>query len=136
MLRDLEHDPALTGLTRGLGTEISIGKVTVGAVAATALRGTPLLSTVTGHLPQGAGQVALGASTMRQVGAQVGSVVPVTVTTPSGAKRTVAFRVVSQVAFPVLAGVAGLGDGALFTIPGYEAAVCPPAPSRPCVDRP
>ena len=130
LLRDLEHDPALTGLTRGLGSEISIGKVTVGAVAATALRGTPLLSTVTGHLPRGDGQVALGTSTMRQVGAKVGSVVPVTVTAPSGAKRTVAFRVVSEVAFPVLQGIAGLGDGALFTIPGYLAAVCPPGPKQ------
>jgi hypothetical protein len=130
LLRDLEHNPAVTGLTRGFGTEISIGKVTVGAVAASALRGTPLFSTVTGHLPQSASQVALGASTMRQVGAHVGSVVPITVTTPSGAKRTVSFRVVSQVAFPVLAGIAGLGDGALFTIPGYESAVCPSGPKQ------
>jgi hypothetical protein len=60
----------------------------------------------------------------------VGSVLPITVTTPSGAKRTAAFRVVSQVAFPVLAGVAGLGDGALFTIPGYEGAACPPGPKQ------
>jgi hypothetical protein len=130
LLRSLEHDPAVTGLTRGLATEVSIGKVTVGAVAATALRGTPLFSTVSGHLPQGGSQVALGASTMRQVGAHVGSVVPITVTRPSGAKRTVAFRVVSQVAFPVLAGVAGLGEGALFTIPGYEGAACPPGPKQ------
>ena len=55
---------------------------------------------------------------------------PVTVTTPSGAKRTVAFRVVSQVAFPVLAGIAGLGEGALFTVPGYEGAACPPGPKQ------
>ena len=130
LLRSLEHDPALTGLTRGLGSEVAIGKVTVGAVAATALRGRPLFTTVTGYLPDGDGQVALGASTMRQVGAHVGSVVPVTVTAPSGAKRTVAFRVVSQVAFPVLAGIAGLGDGALFTIAGYEGAVCPSGPEQ------
>jgi hypothetical protein len=130
LLRSLEHDPALTGLTRGLGSEISIRKTTVGAVAATGLRGAPLFTTVTGHLPDAGDQVALGASTMRQVGAHVGSVVPVTVTTPSGAKRTVAFRVVSQVAFPVLAGTVGLGDGALFTIPGYEGAACPPGPKQ------
>jgi hypothetical protein len=130
LLRSLEHDPAVTGLTRGIANEISIGKVTVGAVAVAALRGTPLFTTVTGHLPQSVGQVALGASTMRQVGAHVGSVVPVTVTAPSGRKRTVAFEVVSQVAFPVLAGIAGLGTGALFTIPGYEGAVCPTGPTQ------
>jgi hypothetical protein len=128
--RSLVHDPAVTRITRGLGTEISIKNVTVGAVAATAIRGTPLLSTVTGHLPDGDGQVALGASTMRQVGAYVGSVVPITVTTPSGGKRTGAFRVVSQVSFPVLSGTSGLGSGAEFTISGYTDAVCPSGPTQ------
>jgi hypothetical protein len=130
LLRSLEHDPAVTGITRGFGTEISIHKVAVGAVAGSALRGSMLLSTVTGHLPARDDEMGLGASTMRQAGAHVGSVVPVTVTGPSGTKETVPFRVVSEISFPVLSGIAGLGSGAAFTIPGYEHAACPAGPTR------
>jgi hypothetical protein len=130
LLRDLEHDPAITGITRGIATNISVNKVLVGALAGTAIRGRLLFSTVNGHVPTGDGQIGLGATTMRQVGAQVGSVVRVTVPLPSGGKRTVPFRVVSRMSFPVLGGVAGLGNGAAFTISGYEDAVCPPGPTQ------
>ncbi|HEY5026052.1 MAG TPA: ABC transporter permease, partial [Acidimicrobiales bacterium] len=126
LLTSLEHDPAVTGITRGLGTEVSVDKVPVGLVAAAPLRGPLLLSTVDGKVPDADGQMGLGAATMRQVGAHVGSVVTVTVTTPSGGRRTVDLRVVSRISFPVLAGISGLGSGAAMTIPGYEDAVCPP----------
>ena len=62
---------------------------------------------------------------MRQVGAHVGSLVHVTVSSPSGGKRTAPFRVVSQVSFPVLGGAVSLGTGAVMTIAGYEDTVCP-----------
>ncbi|MGD0312906.1 MAG: ABC transporter permease [Acidimicrobiales bacterium] len=130
LLRNLELDKRINGITRGLATQVSINKATVGAVAVDALRGPLLLSTVEGHLPSGDGQIGLGAATMRQVDAHVGSVVSVTVTTPSGGRRTVPFRVVSRVPLPVLDGFVGLGDGAVFTIHGYEAAVCPPGDAQ------
>jgi hypothetical protein len=126
VLRSLEHNRAVTGITEGIAlTEISVNKVLVGGIAATAIRGGLLLSTVAGHLPNGDNQIGLGASTMRQAGAHVGSVVHVTVLLPSGGKRTVPFRVVSLIAFPVLTGAVSLGTGAAFTIAGYEDAVCP-----------
>ena len=124
LLSKLEHDRAVTAITHGFATEISINQVTVGAVAATAIRGPLLFSTVAGHLPIRDGQIGLGATTMRQVGAQLGSVVHVTVSLPSGLRRTVPFRVVSEVSFPVLGGVVSLGNGVLFTIAGYESALC------------
>jgi FtsX-like permease family len=68
---------------------------------------------------------------MSQVGAQLGSVVNVTVPLPSGGTRTAPFRVVSQVSFPVLAGAVSLGTGAVFTLAGYENAVCPAGPTQP-----
>jgi ABC-type lipoprotein release transport system permease subunit len=126
LLASLEHRPGVTGITRGLATEVSVNGSAVGTVAATALRGPLLFSTVSGKLPTGDGQIALGGATMRQVGAHVGSTVSVTVSTPSGGKRTVPFRVVSQVSLPGLGGLVSLANGALFTIHGYEAAVCPP----------
>ena len=60
----------------------------------------------------------------------MGSVTPVTVTGPSGAKRTAPFRVVGEISFPVLSGIAGLGSGADFTIAGYVHAACPPGPTQ------
>ena len=117
LLEALEHDPAVTGITRGLGTEISIDKVTVGAVAATAIRGPRAL--LDGHRAPartGDGQIALGAADHapgrrpRRIGGPRHGDVAV------GSKRTGSFRVVSQISFPVLSGIAGLGSGAQFTI--------------------
>ncbi len=130
LVRSLEHNRAVTGITEGIAVEISIHGVSVGAVAGTAIRGPMLLSTVDGHIPSGADQIGLGVTTMRQAGAHLGSVIRVTVSLPSGGTRAVPFRVVSQVSFPVLAGTVSLGSGALLTIAGYEDAVCPPSPRR------
>jgi hypothetical protein len=131
VLRSLEHNKAVTGIMKGIGlTEISVNKVLVGGIAGTPIRGRLLLSAVDGHLPTGDDQISLGATTMRQAGAHLGSIVDVTVSLPSGGKRTVPFLVVSQISFPVVAEVVGLGTGVAFTIAGYEAAVCPPGPSQ------
>jgi hypothetical protein len=126
----LIHNRAVTGLTRGLANPVSVGGTTLGAIAAQSIRGPLDFSVVSGTLPDGDGQVGLGTSTLRQLHAHVGSVVGMTVFTPSGGKRTEPFRVVSAVAFPVLGGEVGLGTGALFTIPGYLAAVCPAGSGR------
>ena len=127
--RSLEHNKAVTGITEGIAIEISVDGVSVGGIAGTAVRGPMLLSTVAGHIPSGADQIGLGVTTMRQAGAHLGSVIRVTVSLPSGGTRTLPFRVVSQVSFPVLAGTVSLGSGAVLTIAGYEKAVCPPGPS-------
>lgn len=128
----LKHDPAVTGITQGIAPpEVLVDDVAVSPIAAAAIRGPLLLSTVEGHVPTGDGQIGLGATTMRQIGAHVGSVVRVTLSLPSGGKRTVPFRVVSQISFPVLGGgIVSLGRGAAFTIAGYTDAVCPPGPGQ------
>jgi hypothetical protein len=130
LLRSLEHDPAVTGITEGIGPpEVSVDGVAVSAIAGTAIRGQLLLSTVVGRLPDGDRQIGLGATTMRQVGAHVGSIVDLTLSAPSGGKRTVPFRVVSQISFPVIGGgIVSLGSGAVFTIAAYQAALCPGGP--------
>ncbi len=125
LLRSLEHDKAVTGVTDGFATEISVNHVAVGALAGSAIRGQLLFSTVNGHLPVADNQVGLGETTMRQVGAHVGSLVHVTVSSPAGGKRTATFHVVSQVSFPVLGGSVSLGSGALLTTAGYEDTACP-----------
>jgi hypothetical protein len=130
LVRSLEHNKAVTGITEGIAIEISIDGVSVGGIAGTAIRGPMLLSTVDGHIPSGADQIGLGVKTMRQAGAHLGSVIRVTVSLPSGGTRTVPFRVVAQVSFPVLGGTVSLGSGAVLTIAGYENAVCPPSPTQ------
>jgi hypothetical protein len=129
-VRTLEHDRAIAAITEGEAVETSINHVPIDGVAAKSVEGSLLFSTVAGHLPRGVGQVALGVTTMRRVGAHLGSTVNLTVTLPSGEKRTVPFRVVSQVSFPVLSGIVSLGIGALYTVAGYDAAVCPPGPQH------
>ena len=135
VLRSLQQNKAVTGIMEVIALEISVNKVLVGGIAGTAIRGPLLLSAVDGHLPSGDNQIGLGATTMRQAGAQVGSVVHVTVSLPSGGKRTLPFRVVSQISFPAIGGPVGLGTGVAFTIAGYEAAVCPPGPGQPACRR-
>jgi hypothetical protein len=134
LLAELEHDPAVTGITEGFAGEITINKVEVGAVVGKALRGPLLFSTVDGRLPSGPGEIGLGATTMRQVGARLGSTVRVSVPTPSGGTKSAPFRVVGQQSFPVLTGVVSLGTGALFTFAGYDDVACPPGPKRAACD--
>jgi FtsX-like permease family len=131
LLQSLEHDRAVTGITQGIALPaISIDKVVVGAIAGTAIRGRLLLSSVAGHSPDATGEIGLGATTMRQVGARLGSTVHVTVQLASGARRTVPFRVVGQMSLPVLGNAVSLGNGAVFTLAGYQDAACPPGPQR------
>jgi hypothetical protein len=130
LLRSLEHDKAVTGITEGIATEILVNKSVVGAVAGTAVRSQLLFSTVTGHVPINDHQIGLGASTMRQVGVHVGSLVHIAMSLPSGKKRSGTFHVVSQISFPVLGGAVSLGTGALITTKGYENTLCPSAPGR------
>ncbi len=131
LLSDVTHDGDVSRVTQGIALPaISINKVVVGAVAGTAVRGQLLFSTIQGHHPNAPGQVGLGATTMRQTGAHVGSIVHVTVLSPSGTRRTVPFRVVAKVSLPVLGNAISLGSGALFTLTGYEDAACKPGPMR------
>jgi len=124
LLQSLEHNPAVTGLTDGVGAgTLSIDHVTVGGLVGTAVRGPLLFSTVNGHLPSDDTQVGLGAATMRQIGARVGSVVHVSL--GRGGPAAVPFRVVSQVSFPVLGGFVSLGNGSIFTTAGLVRAACP-----------
>ncbi len=131
LLKKVERDPDVVGVTQGIALPaISINKVVVGALAGTAVRGRFLFSTVDGHPPDAVGEVGLGTTTMRQTGAHIGSIVRVTVLSPSGTKRTVPFRVVAQMSLPVLGNAVSLGNGALFTLAGYADAACPAGPMR------
>ena len=127
LLTSLERNPEVTGITEGVGSgNVTINGKTVGGIVGTAVKGSLLFSTAAGHPPSGDDEIGLGVTTMRQVGARLGSVVDVTVTTHSGAKRTEPFHVVAQTSFPQLGGFVSLGSGALMTTAGLVHAECPP----------
>ncbi len=122
----LEHDHSITAIMLAATDEVSINGNDVLALAGKAQRGPILLSKVDGRLPTGDEDIALGVTTMHQVGAHVGSIVRVTVQRPTGGSRTVPFHVVGTASFPSETGSGGLGTGSAFTLAGYLNAVCPP----------
>ncbi len=130
MVSSIERQAALRDITAGIGVDTSINGKIVNALGGQALRGSILLTAVNGRLPSAANEVALGASTMRQVGAHVGSLVHVSVTGGRGRVRTSSYRVVGTATFPPDFGVDGLGTGAFFTVEGLLGNQCPAGPSQ------
>ncbi len=122
----LERDHSITAIMLAASDEVSIKGHDVLAIAGKAVEGPMLLSSVDGRLPTDDHEIALGVTTLHQVGAQVGSVLNVTVQLPTGGSRGVPFRVVGTASFPSDAGGGGLGAGSAFTMAGYLNAVCPP----------
>jgi hypothetical protein len=135
LLTGLERDPAIDRITLISGPAITVNQVSVRALTAAAPQGPLLLSAADGRLPAARGEIALGASTMRQARAHLGSVVQVGVTSPRGDARSTPFRVVGLVSFPSDFGTGGLGTGAALTTAGYTAAQCPPSPAQPTCRR-
>jgi hypothetical protein len=131
LLTGLKRDPAIDRITLISAHAITVNQVSVQVLAAATAEGPPLLSAADGRLPSGRGEIALGASTMRQAHAHIGSVVQVDVTSSDGAARSAPFRVVGLVSFPSDFGTGGLGTGAALTTAGYIAAQCPSSPTQP-----
>ncbi len=126
----LKHDREITGIMVGTRNEVTINAVSVYTVAGSAVRGPLLLSRIEGQLPAGNGQIMMGATTLRQVHARVGSAVTVAVPLPGGGTRTAMFRVVGTGSFPGQFGLGGLGTGAAFTMDAYLNVVCPAGPHQ------
>jgi hypothetical protein len=130
LINELVRDPGIGRITLASLPAVTVNRVNVRAIAATAVRGPMLLSAAEGRLPAGDGQIALGASTMRTVGARIGSLVRVTATDQHGATHAERFRVVGLIPLPTDFGTGGLGTGAAMTTAGYASLVCPPSPAQ------
>ncbi|HUC12928.1 MAG TPA: ABC transporter permease, partial [Acidimicrobiales bacterium] len=131
VIKVLEQDPAVAGISIGFGRAVSIHGTSIQVLAGQPIRGPILLSTIGGRFPDAAGQIALGSTTLRDVGAHIGSLVPATFVVPGGT-RTVRLRVVGEVAFPIGFGNenTGLGTGAAMSIKGFLDAACVPGRSH------
>jgi ABC-type lipoprotein release transport system permease subunit len=130
LINELEKDRAIGRITLVSLPAVTVNRVNVRAIAATAVRGPMLLSAAQGRLPAGDDQIALGASTMRTVGARIGALVRVTATGPDGRVDVGRFRVVGLLPLPTDFGTGGLGTGAAMTTAGYASLVCPPSPAQ------
>ena len=130
LINELEGDRAISQITLVSVPAITVNRVSVRAAAATAARGPILLSAAAGQLPAGDGQIGLGASTLRTVGARIGALVRVTATAPDGGVHAARFRVVGLLPLPTDFGTGGIGTGAAMTTAAYTSLVCPPAPGQ------
>jgi FtsX-like permease family len=122
----LTGDRAISDVNLGAGEDVSINGRTISGIAGQSLRGRLLLTKVSGRLPQADDEVALGATTLRQIGARIGSLVRVTAPGIEGRGRTSLDRVVGTAVFPPNVGTAGLGTGAVLTLDGMLGDHCAP----------
>lgn len=126
----IEHDQGIGRITLGTAQQIFVDKVGVTVLAGAAIRGRLLATPVEGHFPTGPDEIALGSTTMRQLGAHLGSIVKVTAPVVSGGTNTTPVRVVGKVTIAGDIGTGGFGTGAGMTLDGYLDASCPPGPTR------
>jgi hypothetical protein len=128
LVKELERHRGIDQITLVTGAPISINGVSIQAATYRSVRGSALVEPVTGRLPVHDGEIALGSSTIRRIGASVGGVVRVRFKSPSGRAPSASLRVVGTVVLPtgVGDGEVGLGTGAVLPLAGYEHAACPP----------
>jgi hypothetical protein len=124
----LTGDRAISDVNLGAGEDVSINGRTVSGIAGQSLRGRLLLTTVSGRLPRADDEIALGATTLRQIGARIGSLVRVAAPGIQGRARTSLDRVVGTAVFAPNVGTAGLGTGAVLTLDGLLGDHCAPGP--------
>jgi ABC-type lipoprotein release transport system permease subunit len=135
VLTSLRRDPAIQRISLATTEQITVNGSHVGLFAVTAVRGPALVSTVDGRLPERDREIALGAATMRAIGARPGGLVRVEVTDAAGTPHRASFRVVGQASFPVGSGTGGLGSGATMTVRALVDAQCPPGPGQRACQR-
>ena len=130
MLSKFRQNKAVTAITAGLSGDVTINRTVVDAIAGLSLRGKLLAQTTTGRLPRADNEVALGMSTLRQLGAHIGSVVRVKVPEAGGGPRSSSFHVVGTAVFAPNFSTGGLGTGALFSLDALSGTHCDPGPRR------
>jgi FtsX-like permease family len=126
VLRTLLRDRRVSAITGGIEGPLRIGSTTVYTLIGGSYKGPVLLTVTAGRFPSRPEQIAVGAATLRQLGAHIGSRVPVTI-----GRRTLPFTVVGTAVFPEFGSTGGLGSGAVITLAGYRAAACPPGRRTP-----
>jgi hypothetical protein len=132
MLASLER-PGIRSITEGTGGDVTINGHVIDALAVRSLRGPYLITLTSGRIPVG-NEVILGSTTLRQVGAHVGSLVNVSMAGSAGHTESHTYRVIGTAVFPPDFESQGLGTGAGFTLDGFLGSQCPPGKARPACE--
>jgi hypothetical protein len=131
VVRKEAGNPAITKITAEIvGKFVEVRGITVPALIVEDPKGPMAFSLVAGRYPTGEGKIALGATTLAQAGAHIGSRVAVTVFNSTRAAHTALVEVVSTIAFPPEFGTGGFGIGAVVSVPTAESLACPAGPNR------
>ena len=126
--RLIATQPQVRGYAPGDFGTVAVNSRVVPAIGVTQVRGRGFLTLITGRLPQGPGEIALGQRTLRATGARLGQRVRVSVN-----GRAVPLRVVGEAVFPSFtesgSAATDLGQGAvvapsLLSTPYRRPAVC------------
>ncbi len=122
----LQRDPAIDRVTLAAVAELNVNGRHVRAIVVKAVHGPALISVVDGRLPRGDQDIALGAATLRGLGAAAGGTVRVTANDPvTGTAHTTRYRISGRASFAPIFGTGGFGNGAALTVPGLLRAQCP-----------
>jgi ABC-type lipoprotein release transport system permease subunit len=126
ILQRVESDGAVDRITEAVlpPSIFTIRGINVPVVLIEDVKGPLTFPVVGGDLPDTDQQIALGSSTLRQLGAHIGSIVPLTTLTPFHGVHTAPFEVVGTTSFAPTWGSGGLGTGVLLTVDGAKEAVC------------
>lgn len=117
VIDSLEADADVAALVLYGAGQARIGPLTLGLVGTVPVKGELGPRVLSGRLPAGADEIALGRVAARTLGADVGTDVTV-----DGSNRAHRFRVTGLVVVPPVEGVDGVGQGAVVTMAGLERA--------------
>ncbi len=136
IVRKSAHNPLITKITSEVtGKYVEVNGIAVQGIVAEVAKGPMAFSLVDGRYPTAEGQIALGATTLAEAGAHIGSSVPVSIYM-SSQPETSALKVVGTIAFPPEFGTGGFGIGAVATVATVENLACPAGPTRrTCMDK-
>ena len=126
LLKSIEQNGHVSGITRVVATQVSIDHTTL---ARWRWKRSVVLcsSRRPGKVAQRRGSDWSGRGDNASSGCPRGLACACRRDDAIGGKRTVPFRVVANIPIPVMDGFAGLGNGEVIPLSGYEAAVCPSA---------
>jgi hypothetical protein len=129
------HNPEITKITSEIsGKYVEVDGIAVQGLLVEVGKGPMAFSLVAGRYPTAEGEIALGATTLAQAGAHIGSKVPVSIFNSTRGSETSPLKVVGTIAFPPEFGTGGFGMGAVATIATVENLACPAGPTkRACV---
>ena len=133
MLERILHQRGISAVTAGVSGAVNIDGKVVDALAGDSLRGPFLLPVTTGRHAAAPDEIVLGAKTMRDVGAHLGSTVRVAFPQAGGPGKPKSLRVVGTAVLPPDFNAQGLGTGAVSSLGTLTDPACRGPADRSCI---